>query len=290
MEFGVALQWGDMRHIGLSPALKEVAKTARDLGFRSLWTTDQMSARSDNAFSTEPLITAASLMNIVPEMLLGVAVLVLPLRNAAVVAKQASTLSLLSGERFILGIGVGGHEAEASLASSDFTTRGQRVDESIEVMRRLWRDEGASFSGRFHNFEDVGQEPKPKAGHPPLWIGGSSQAAIRRAAKSGDGWVPALMSPSALADGVAKLRALRQGGKIPTVATMEMVHPHRPKDAASPMPVNIAGVPEEMIATLREYEEAGLEHLICSFNAYDLDEISHQMQTIAEDVMPHFSI
>jgi hypothetical protein len=70
---------------------------------------------------------------------------------------------------------------------------------------------------------------------------------------------------------------------------MEIVHPDRPKDEEGPMPVHVSGSREEMIATLRAYEEAGLEHFICSFNATNLDELSRQMRIISEDVMPHFS-
>ena len=91
MEFGIALQWSDFRHIGLSPILIEVARNANELGFDSLWTTDQITARSDPAFSTEPLVTLASLMHVVPDMQLGVAAPVLPRRNAVVVAKQVAT-------------------------------------------------------------------------------------------------------------------------------------------------------------------------------------------------------
>ena len=289
MEFGIALQWSDFGHMALSPTLTEVARSASALGFDSLWTTDQMTARSDPAFSTEPLVTIGSLMHVVPDMQLGVAVLVLPQRNAAVVAKQAATLSLLSDGRFILGVGAGWNENEFKLLNADFARRGRRMDESIEVMKLLWREDGATFKGQFYNFEDVTMTPKPQAGQVPLWIGGNSTAAIQRAARIGDAWVPSGVSPQTLREGVTKLREISGDRKTPTVAALLFVHVQTADDEKETLSTEIAGSVERMISTLRAYEQAGLEHLICTFKANEMSDLSRQMRTFSERVMPHFT-
>lgn len=290
MVFGIALQWGDFRHMGLSPTLIEVARSARELGYRSLWTTDQMTARSDPAFSTEPLVTIASLMHVVPEMQLGVAVLVLPQRNAVVVAKQASTLSLLSDGRFVLGVGAGWNEDEFKLLNADYTRRGRKMEESIEVMQLLWREDGATFKGQFYNFEDVTMTPKPQAGHVPLWIGGNSPAAIRRAARVGDAWMPFNVNPQTLQQGVKQLRELSAGRRTPTVAAMLPVHVQPCDDEKETSSAQIVGSIENALSTLQAYEQAGLEHLICTFKANEMSDLSRQMRTFSEDVMSHFAV
>lgn len=288
MKFGIALQWGDFRHMGLSPTLIEVARSARELGFQSLWTTDQMTARSDPAFSTEPLVTIASLIHVVPEMQLGVAVLVVPQRNAAVIAKQAATLSLLSNGRFVLGAGVGWNADEYKLLNAEYTKRGRKMDESIEVMKRLWREDSASFAGEFYTFNDVTMTPKPLTGHVPLWIGGNSTAAIQRAAQVGDAWMPALVTPQALHEGVKQLVELSGGRKTPSVAAMLTTRVQSSDDENGSSTALVNGSVQSVISTLQSYEQAGLEHLICTFAANNLSDLSRQMRDFSEKIMPQF--
>jgi probable F420-dependent oxidoreductase len=287
MKFGIALQWADVRHMGLSPTLIEVAERAQALGYHSLWTTDQLTARSNPAFSTEPLITITSLMHVVPEMQLGVAVLVLPLRSAPVVAKQAATLSLLSGGRFILGVGAGWNDREFKLTGADYGSRGRHMDESLEVMQRLWGEQGAGFQGEFYNFQGVSMLPRPEGGRVPLWIGGNSPAAVRRVAQVGDAWLPAVVRPQELKEGVKLLKGGSAGRQTPTVAAMLIVNVQNSgeeKDASA----QVAGSVEEMIATLQAYNQAGLEHLIATFKAQEMADLSRQMRVFAEEVMPTF--
>jgi len=288
MEFGIALQWSSHRHMGLSPILIEVAKYASELGFDTLWASDKMTSRSDPDFSNEPLVTLASLMHVVPDMHLGVSVLILPQRSAPVVAKQAATLSLLSDGRFILGVGAGWNEEECKLLNTEFTSRGRKMDESIAVMQRLWREDNTAFDGQFYSFKDVTMHPQPQDGHVPLWIGGSSPAAIRRVAQVGDAWMPAATDVQGLRVGVEQLRELRTGRPIPTVANMVLVDAGLSADDDSDSQAHIGGSVEQMLATLSEYEQAGLEHLICVFVTDNLSGLLPQMQNFTEHVMPHF--
>jgi alkanesulfonate monooxygenase SsuD/methylene tetrahydromethanopterin reductase-like flavin-dependent oxidoreductase (luciferase family) len=152
---------------------------------------------------------------------LGTCVLQLPLRHPAAVAKQATALQLLSGGRFVLGLGVGSHEAEYHEAGVDYHRRGRLMDEGIAAMRAAWAGVGSSVPPHYH------QEP---ASPPvPIWIGGSSVAARRRAATVGDGWVPLFLPVD---DYEAALRELRR----------ETEEAGRPADAVEPAVVVFARV------------------------------------------------
>ena len=289
MEIGIGLQWADWRHMTSSSTLTEVARNASDMGFTSLWSTDRLTARTGPPDSSEALVTLASLIHVVPKMKLGVAVLVLPPRNAVIVAKQAATLSLLSGGRFLLGIGAGWHEGESKLLGSDHASRGKRMDESIEVMRRLWREDKAAFDGQFYQFEDVTMAPRPVGDGVPLWIGGNSRVAIRRAATIGDGWLPSGPDPQTLRSGVEKLKELSSGRQMPTVAATLFVDASLSSAENKPRRPQVAGSVQQMVQTLREYESAGLEHLVINFMANDLGELTSQMRTFSQEVLPHFT-
>ena len=288
MRFGIGLQWADWRHMTAPAILNEVARNAARLGFDSLWTTDRLVARSGPPESSEALITLASLIHVAPSLQLGVAVMVLPLRSAVIVAKQAATLSVLSGGRLVLGIGAGWNEREFKLLGTDHRTRGKRMNESIEVMQALWRQEKASYKGRFYDFEHVTLSPRPEASHVPLWIGGNSLAAIRRAATMGDGWLPSSPTPESLREGIRQLEALAGDRPTPTVGATLFVDASLMGSKVGAEPPQVAGSIAEMVQTLKAYETAGLAHLIINFVAYDLAALSDQMALFATEVMPHF--
>lgn len=127
-------------------------------------------------------------------LLLGTGVLLLPYHHPVTLAKRLATIDVLSGGRMrLLGIGVGALPGEAAAVGVDYTTRGRRADEAIDVMRALWaQDEGgATFHGKFYELDSIYSYPKPLAGSGlPIHIGGSSKAAARRAGRRGDGWLP----------------------------------------------------------------------------------------------------
>ena len=133
-------------------------------------------------------------------MQLGTSVLILPYRNALLTAKVVSTLDALSGGRVILGIGVGWMEEEFDALGLDtFHQRGEVSDEYIKVFRTLWTSEQPNFTGQYVRFADIGSPKPARQPHPPIWIGGHTPAAIRRAARLGDGWHPiGLRAPASL--------------------------------------------------------------------------------------------
>lgn len=117
-------------------------------------------------------------------------ILVLPQRETILVAKQAATLDVLSGGRLRLGVGVGWNAAEFEALGADFHSRGRRVEEQVAVLRELWTEPRAHFSGKWHHFEHVGIRPLPVQRPIPIWFGGSAEVVLQRVAKIGDGWLP----------------------------------------------------------------------------------------------------
>src|SRR5262245_1196733 len=151
-------------------------------------------------------------------------ILVLPYRHPLVVAKQYGTLDCLSGGRVILGVGSGHLKAEFRSVGAEFARRGQVSDEYLRAIAAAWEQDVASFAGETVSFRDmrvrphVGQRPRP-----PIWVGGNSRAALRRAARLGDGWIPWEITPAAYAEAVAVARRLRAEAGRP--ASFELVAP-----------------------------------------------------------------
>ncbi len=239
MQFGVGLPTssGDDTK-NLRTGIIETAKAAESLGYESIWANDVVVLSTSRGWPNqpiEPLITLASLVHLVPQIKLGTSVLALAQRNAFVVAKQAAALDLLSEGRFILGVGVGWREDEFVLLNADFSRRGVMTDEAISVLRTLWRDTVASFHGQFYHFSDANLLPKPTGGGLPLWVGGNTPSAIRRAAQVGDAWVPFGIRIEDFRAGVAALRERTKGWACPTIAAVFVLRVDR---GASPTPTH----------------------------------------------------
>ena len=138
----------------------------------------------------EALMTLGFVASATSRIGLGTEVLVLPQRQPVLVAKQVATLDTLSGGRMRLGVGVGWQESEYDALEEPFHNRGKRMDEAIRVMRAYWRDEQVDISGDYYTSTAMAMEPKPPQGADlPIWIGGASEAALRRIGELGDGWL-----------------------------------------------------------------------------------------------------
>lgn len=158
----------------------------------------------------EPLVSLAAIAAVTSRIGIGTEVLVLPQRQPTLVAKQVSTLDVLSGGRVRLGIGVGWQESEYDSLGVPFKERGRRMDEGIQLLRAYWTKESITFQGTYYQAEAMGMDPKPvQSGGPPLWIGGDSDAALRRVGRLGDGWM-ALMDSDVTADSAGeKMETIR---------------------------------------------------------------------------------
>lgn len=210
MELGIHLpQYGR----AASPeAIRSVAQKAEELGYRDVWVSDHVvqpaAQKYPSAYLFEPLLTLGWAAAATETVGLGTSVMVVPQYHPLQLANALASLDSLSGGRVILGAGVGWSAAEFDALGQDFTTRGARTDEAIDIFRTVWTNDPASFSGTHYEFADLKVQPKPA--HPiPIWIGGSSEPAYRRAAVRGDGFQAISTSPEDLAPIIAKIRETR---------------------------------------------------------------------------------
>jgi alkanesulfonate monooxygenase SsuD/methylene tetrahydromethanopterin reductase-like flavin-dependent oxidoreductase (luciferase family) len=242
------------------------AKSAEDAGFASLGTIDRVAY--DNY---ESLISLAAAAAVTEKIRLATDILIAPLRNTAMLAKQAATIDNLSGGRLVLGLAVGGREDDFATAGVDFHARGKTFDHQLQEMTRLW-------SGAQENFG-----PRPANGkRPALLIGGSADVTYRRAAKYADGWTMGGGTPDMLAGGVAKLReawsAEGREGEPRTMALFYFSLGDGAEDAArksigtyyaflgdyADQIVQSAATDEDTVrAYLKGFEEAGADEVIC---------------------------
>jgi probable F420-dependent oxidoreductase len=175
----------------------------------------------------DPLIWMAMMAAVTTRLRFMTGVIILPLRNPMVLAKQVATLDHMSGGRIELGIGVGWLKEEFEALGIPFAKRGARSDEYIAVMRKLWAEDGVSFDGEFVKFDEVSSNPKPVGGSVPIVIGGHSEAAARRAGRLGDGFFPSI------------------GAQVDTVPLFNVVRRAAAEAGRDPQAVEImAGCPE----------------------------------------------
>ena len=186
----------------------DLGRCAEDMGFESIWAVDHVvmcpgyeseypydpSGRSpfdENVIQPDPLIWLTWVASATTTLKLGTGILILPLRNPTVLAKETASLDRLSGGRLLLGIGVGWVEEESKAVGMEFGNRGRRCDEYVESMRSLWNEPVSSYQGQYVAFDNVVSLPKPAStGGVPILVGGHSPAAARRAGRLGDGFFP----------------------------------------------------------------------------------------------------
>jgi probable F420-dependent oxidoreductase len=178
---------------GSSPeGIRRVTEAAEELGFDSVWVTEHVIVGPDAVDPYgrvyDPFVTLGWIAGWTERVALGTSIVILPLRNPMHVAKEAATLQELSNGRAILGVGMGWYEREYEFMGVDFRGRGARGDEAIRVIRALWRGE-RSYAGALWSFDEATAEPVPSPA-PEIWVGGSSERAIRRARELGDVWHP----------------------------------------------------------------------------------------------------
>ena len=178
----------------------------------SIWLSDRLSSPAP---VPEVMTTLAAIAARTSRLKFGPSVLVLPYRTPVVAAKEMATIDYLSGGRLFPAVGIGvdlPKEFEASGVL--FKERGRRTDEAIQVIRRLWMEDEVTFHGEFYRLDRITIFPKPVQTPPPIWIGGKSDAAARRAGRLGDGWIPSFITPEEFRQGVdAVQRHARQAGR-----------------------------------------------------------------------------
>jgi len=189
--------------IGSDPAMiAKFATTAESLGYDHILAYDHVlgantASRPDwqGPYTTmsmfqEPFVLFAYLAGLTKTIELVTAVIILPQRQTALVAKQAACVDVISNGRLRLGIGTGWNDVEYEALNANFHDRGVRSEEQIDLLRRLWKDEAISYDGRWHKVTDAGLNPLPVKKHIPIWLGGMAPQVIDRVARIADGWFP----------------------------------------------------------------------------------------------------
>ncbi|MFI1679043.1 TIGR03619 family F420-dependent LLM class oxidoreductase [Streptomyces sp. NPDC020607] len=275
--------------------LVEIARTADHTGFAYIAACDHVAIprRLADAMSTvwyDPVATLAHLAAVTENVRLMSHVAVVGLRHPLASAKQYATLDHLSGGRLILGVGAGHVREEFEALGVDFARRGPILDEAIDALRAaLGVEEYPEYRGETFAFKDLGQMPRPAQAHVPLWVGGSSPAAVRRAATRADGWLPQGDPRDKLPAQIAKLKRLREDAGIAEPITVGAItEPLYVGDPGWPVGRRtLAGKPEELAESLRAYAAMGVDQIQVRFRSRSRTELTDQMAAFAADVAPH---
>ncbi|OUC90108.1 TIGR03619 family F420-dependent LLM class oxidoreductase [Streptomyces swartbergensis] len=274
--------------------LLAVARAADRAGFAYLACCDHVAIprRLASAMSTvwyDPVATLAFLAAATARTRLLSHVAVVGLRHPLLTAKQYATLDHLSGGRLILGVGAGHVREEFEVLGADFERRGAVLDESIDALRAaLGADDFPEHHGKLYDFEGLGQRPRPAQDRVPLWVGGSSPAALRRAALKGDGWLPQGDPRDVLPDRIARIRRLRQEAGIEGPFTVGAI--------AEPLYVGtpdwdvgrrtVSGSADAIAESLRAYRAMGVDQVQVRFRSRSRDELVGQIEQFGEEVAP----
>lgn len=298
MKLGICLP-----HYGRSiepSRLIQVAARAEEVGLDSVWVTDHVVVPRDVSLiyrddMLDPLAVLPWLAGVTERIALGTSVIVAPYRSPLPVAKLLASVDVLSGGRLIVGVAVGWLEGEFEALGVPFRERGRRTDEAIELFRTVWTEEYPTISTNHHQLTDVKASPMPlQKPRPPILVGGSSEAALRRAARLGDGWhassvPPSVFRASALAVGNYWKEAKREGEPQLTLRVPLLIDGiHRP--AVDPALLGSRHIVRGPIANvareLRQYQSAGCDHIALEVSYSTYPAILDTIDAIAEEIRP----
>ena len=242
----------------------------------------------------EPLAALNFIAGCTNRIRLGTHVLIIPYRNPVLTAKIISSLDVLSDGRVILGAGVGWMEEEFQAMGLDtYKERGAVTDEYLELYKELWTSENPSFDGKYYQISGSGFEPKPaQKPYPPIWIGGHTGPAIRRAAKYGDGWMPiglrppAILDPEELGGKIARLRRLTvEAGRSEDAVDLTFSTSVVFNDSDISSRELMQGRPEQIAADIRQYQDLGVSNFIIGLQGNTVPELQENMERFSREVM-----
>ena len=300
MKFGITL-----KESGGDPAGQ--ARKAEDLGFDSVWAGEHVVWRHPIQDSLMQMAAAAA---VTERIELGTAIVLIPLKHPILMCKAVTTLDHLSGGRVKFGIGIGGeYTKEFEAMGVPVNERGPRANEIIRLMKRLWTEESVTFSGRFYQLEDVGLKPQPvQKPHPPIYVGGTEEVGAEDGAVRGRVDSVHVLA-GAVQGGVGQIVEIAEGaGRDPKEIEPTVWVPiciDDDYDAAARMSSQalggdygqsfdeivrryaLLGTPEQIVARMGEYRDAGVEHFI--FSPSGPEEVTAEMpERIAREVIPLF--
>ena len=295
----------------------QFARTAEDLGFRRVTMGEHVMDGNPPRPTMLNLPAMAAAAGATDDLRVMTGIVIAPLYHPVMLAKLVATVDQVSGGRLDFGIGISGQRGthvEFDALGISPRTRGRRTDEMLEVMKRLWQEEGVSHRGRFFEFDDVTLLPRPaQQPYPPIWVSGRSEAAMRRAALHGDGWYPYLFTNRRIkhSNDLVRQFAAEAGRELPgfhwglnqptaisddadeamglavrNVGERYVTPQHTAEDIARAL--CIAGTPDDCARAMEAKIEAGVEHINLGFLSPDPDGLYRQMDLFAERVMPKF--
>jgi probable F420-dependent oxidoreductase len=277
-----------------------VARTADELGFDSIAVPEHIVMPAEmvdlmGPFWTHALTVMAFLAGATSRLVVDSSVIVLPYHDPVVFAKAVATLDFLTGGRVRISIGVGHAEREFEVLRVPFHERGQLTDEYLAAMIELWTSREPVFHGRYVDFERVAFEPKPiQQPHPPIWIGGNSRAAMRRAARH-DGWFPWLITPAQLPECLDYIRSLPefQTRTQPFDVAMSVSQPavsedHQPLNDVSGRPATPVGR-QAVIDAIGHLHDLGVTWTsVPTPPSRSLADHLEGLHWVAQEIMPEF--
>jgi probable F420-dependent oxidoreductase len=301
----IGIGFGQWKYGLPAPALMcDYAETAEAVGLDSIWLSDHIVTRNPTLDITCMFAMIAARTRRVK---MGPSVLTLPARNPVHVAKTYASLDYISGGRMVMAVGSGSDLRDLAASGVPAEHRGRRLDEGITILRRLWTESHVTHHGEFYNFDDVTLEPKPRK---PLdiWIGGKSDAILKRVVRLGDGWFPALTSPREFAADMAKLEAFgeEQGRKINPreagVLLLTHVSENRKEAWQTVAPFLqglkmpeaevaarcLVGPAEECVGKLQQFIEAGCSKFVLRPSCPP-DQVMGQIEAYGKSILPHFN-
>ena len=295
-------------------ALAEIARRGEELGFHCLVIGDHIiepnwiqspypytvggefggSQRSDGEWP-EQLTTLGFLAGVTQKIRLVTSVMIVPYRNPILTAKMLATLDVLSKGRLTVGVGVGWMEEEfVALDAPPFAQRGAVTNEYLRAFKELWTSDNPTFNGEYCRFSNLTFLPKPvQKPHPPIWVGGQSRRAIRRAAELGDAWHPvgaipaAPMEPAELSSGLGLLRRYAEGaGRDPEKIGVAMKAPlYDAALATAGERRRFSGAPEEVLQDVCIYSDLGVSDIIFDIRSPGLEQSLERMDWFGQEVM-----
>ena len=316
MDFGIKL--ANCERLPLRDGVGRMAVAAEQYGYDSVWVADHIVIPNDITLDEEhkavielaqkqnadALISLAFVAGQTRRVRLGTSVMVLPLRNPVLAAKMLASLDALSGGRVILGTGIGWMAEEfGALGAPAYKQRGRITDEWIRIMRACWTQKNPAYKGDHYSFSPVHFSPQPEKPI-PIWVGGNSPAALRRAGTLGDGWLGSRVGPADIPPAIAAIRqAAEAAGRDPAKLTMALgLEADILEQGAAKPQAGLFAPPERgLIGTIAEItdrvgvlKEAGIQHLELRFRTARDEKITtleptlECMQQFAETVMPKF--
>jgi probable F420-dependent oxidoreductase len=307
------------------------AQVAESLGYHTVWVHDQITwseeqnshhvssgsveavVEGKNPDFFESITTLSYLAGVTTSIRLGIAVVVLPLRNPVVLAKQLMNADVMSKGRLVIGVGAGASLVGKSFESVGvpFEKRGEITDDYLKAMLAIFeRLRRSSYAGKYTSFKDAEMFPKPaQVPHPPVIVGGLGRA-LKRAATLGDGWIPANITPENVAKGISRIRSIaeKNGRRLPEliVGNETFASIHRDSSAArqnaaatiasyaksigrGSEEVTLVGSPAEIMSKIEAYAKSGVNLFELKFIYRNMESLESQLRLFASEILPSFN-